>query len=1534
MYCIKLMLSFLTDKEMELVKIRLGNNLKEQLDSQNVPKKVNTSKFYNEFYKSLVPKMRNILKELTKNNNFSEEKINAAIKLYYKIHKNLFVSDDLVYNRVKIGKYLLSKKKEYHNKTIDIESFIFLDSLNMIWDINKFNLINSLKYLTNIKSELLSTLNKIVNNYDESSIAHLLVFLYKNKLNNYTFLNCLYDASVICPILNKKLTDEEYKISILYFNNIDLNIILNAFNITKEEFNNIRKKSLDIIVNNSRLLKINLINKSLKNIKPISIEKTKDQNLKIDNFKPINKKVTKSVQPEKIENKNLNLGNTPQINHNVKSSKKSGPKLKSIYERLSEYPREKVDEVLDKLSQYDKELLKINYGEDLEHPKRNSNCSKYQKNKLNNILIPKMKEALENPENIDSILAQKSGTKLKSIYERLSEYPREKVDEVLDKLSSKDKELIKMSYGEDLDNPKRNPNFSQYQRNKLNIILIPKMKEALENPENIENIFAKKSGTKLKSIYERLSEYPREKVDEVLDKLPSEDEELIKMSYGEDLDHPKRSKEFNALYSTKLNNILIPKMKEALENPENIDNIFARKKRNKKLKSIYERFSEYSREQVDEVLDKLPQKDEELIKMGYGEDLDHPKRDPNFSQYQKNKLNNILIPKMREALENPKNIENIFAKKGGLKLKSIYERFSEYSREQVDEVLDKLPSEDKELIKICYGEDLDHPKRGEKFNHCNKNKLNNILIPKMREALENPKNIDNIFVRRKSGPKLKSIYERFSEYSREQVDEVLDKLSPKDEELIKICYGEDLDHPKRSKKFENFHSYRINNILIPKIKEALENPENIDNIFTQESYEKLKSIYERLSEYSREQVDEVLDKLPSYDKELIKLCYGEDLDHPKRDLSFKRYHKNKLNNILIPKMKEALENPENIDNILTKKGGPKLKNIYERLSKYPREKVDEVLDKLPPKDKKIIKMCYGEDLEHPKRDPNFSIYHKNKLNSTIIPQMREALENPENIDNIFAQKNGSKLKSIYERFSEYSREQVDEVLDKLPSYDKELIKLCYGEDLDHPKRSKEFKVNHSSKLNRILIPQMREAIENPENIDNIFTQKTGPKLKSIYERLSEYPREKVDEVLDKLSSNDKKLIKLCYGENLDHPKRSENFVISNSVNLNISILPKIRKALEDPKNIDNILAPKKCGPKLKSIYERFSEYSREQIDEVLDKLPPKDEELIKICYGEDLDHPKRNPSFSRYHKTKLNNNLIPQMKEALENPKNIDNIFAQKSGTKLKSIYERLSKYPREQIDEVLDKLPPKDEELIKICYGEDLDNPKRSKEFEKIHSYRINNILLPKLRKILEDPENIDSILTKKGGPKLKSIYERLSEYPREKVDEVLDKLPPKDKEIIKICYGENLDHPIRDPSFSLYHKNKLNNILIPKIKKNLENKNKINYEYKLSPNSTDIKLKNIIIENDLKLNNFGILLTGELNNDELLIALLKFGVNISIKDIANYLNIKEMDVKKIIKKVLIIYKKNINQYIDNIVKDIENNKEPFDESNIHLLK
>ena len=642
------MLSLLTNKEMDLIKIRFGNNLKEQLDSQNVSKKVNTSKFYNEFYKSLVPKMKSILKELSQNNNLSDKNIHDAIKSYYRIHKNLFVSDDLVYNRVKVGEYLSSKRKDYYNKTIDINSFIFLDSLNMIWDLKKYTLIDSLKYLKNIKTELLSTLNKIVNNYGERSIAHLLVFLYKNKLNNYTFLNCLYDASVICPILSKKLTDEEYKISILYFNNIALDIILNAFNITKEEFNSIRKKSLDIIVNNSRLLKINLFNKSLGNIKQVSIERPKDQDLKINSFKPINKKVTKTVQTGKIENKNLNSDNSKYISHNIKSSKKSGPKIKSIYERLSEYPRERVDEVLDKLSSNDKELIKICYGEDLDYPKRDSNCSQYQTNKLNSILIPKMKEALENPKNMNNILNKSNGPKLKSIYERLSEYPREKVDEVLDKLSLKDKKLIRICYGEDLDQPKRSKEFSTLYSNRLNNVLIPKMRKALENPKNMNNILTqKKDEKKLKSIYERLSEYPREKVDEVLDKLSLKDKKLIRICYGEDLDQPKRSKEFSTLYSNRLNSILIPKMKKALKNPENIDNILTQKKGGPKLKSMYERFSEYPRKKVDEVLDKLSPKDEELIKICYGEDLDYPKRDPNCSQYQINKLNSILIPKMK-----------------------------------------------------------------------------------------------------------------------------------------------------------------------------------------------------------------------------------------------------------------------------------------------------------------------------------------------------------------------------------------------------------------------------------------------------------------------------------------------------------------------------------------------------------------------------------------------------------------------------------------------------------------------------------------------------------------------------------------------------------------------------------------------------------------------------------------------------------------------------------------------------------------------
>ena len=60
------------------------------------------------------------------------------------------------------------------------------------------------------------------------------------------------------------------------------------------------------------------------------------------------------------------------------------------------------------------------------------------------------------------------------------------------------------------------------------------------------------------------------------------------------------------------------------------------------------------------------------------------------------------------------------------KVQTIYEYFSEYSKEMIDKVISNLSTEEKELLTIRYGEDLHNPCPKEEWNN-NKN-LNQLLL--------------------------------------------------------------------------------------------------------------------------------------------------------------------------------------------------------------------------------------------------------------------------------------------------------------------------------------------------------------------------------------------------------------------------------------------------------------------------------------------------------------------------------------------------------------------------------------------------------------------------------------------------------------------------------------------------------------------------------------------------------------------------------------------------------------------------------------
>ncbi|MDD6879334.1 MAG: sigma-70 family RNA polymerase sigma factor [bacterium] len=79
-------------------------------------------------------------------------------------------------------------------------------------------------------------------------------------------------------------------------------------------------------------------------------------------------------------------------------------------------------------------------------------------------------------------------------------------------------------------------------------------------------------------------------------------------------------------------------------------------------------------------------------------------------------------------------------KEGGKKmskLQTIYEYFSSYTKEQVDAMLEKLTEEERMLITLRYGEDLNNP-TPIKLSREQINKFYGVLIPKMRRLLSNP----------------------------------------------------------------------------------------------------------------------------------------------------------------------------------------------------------------------------------------------------------------------------------------------------------------------------------------------------------------------------------------------------------------------------------------------------------------------------------------------------------------------------------------------------------------------------------------------------------------------------------------------------------------------------------------------------------------------------------------------------------------------------------------------------------------------------
>ena len=593
-----------------------------------------------------------------------------------------------------------------------------------------------------------------------------------------------------------------------------------------------------------------------------------------------------------------------------------------------------------------------------------------------------------------------------------------------------------------------------------------------------------------------------------------------------------------------------------------------------------------------------------------------------------------------------------------------------------------------------------------------------------------------------------------------------------------------------------------------------------------------------------------------------------------------------------------------------------------------------------------------------------------------------------------------KIKTIYDHFEDYSKEQIDTVLENLSEVEKELIVARYGENLNNPVPG-ELNMKQSQKFYR-LIPKIRKILNSQnsaskketkevesENIlsnqetanltksslkdksvikeeKRVDTQKKQPlKIKSFYEYFNDYSKEQINIILKNLSEKEKSLIITMYGKDLSNPVPAR-LSYEQTIDFCKVLIPKIRDLL-DNQNI-NIKSKK-----IRSIYEYFKDYPKEQIDTVLENLSEEEKELIVARYGDDLN----NPVSGKLNKEQINkfyNILIPKIRRLLAGPN--------KRSQKRKTIYEYFNGYSKEQIDTVLENLSKEDQALLRGRYGDDLNNPVPSKLNKKQLNKFYNNLIL-KINKLLasqsstiktkenilnneesnnstksflkeendnnEKGERID--MTKRTTKKIRSIYEYFDSYSKEQIDNVLKNLTKEEQALLRARYGEDLNNPVPG-KLSLTQQQKFYSGLIAKIRRRLSKQNtevrknneKIKPEEKAvventaeNCNKQDITNKeNVPIKQDIKVMSeddytemLELLRTpifeqtiNTLSIKESAIVALKLGYIdgkcFSDEYIAEFLKIEKTEIKEITKKVLLLYKENLNKFVDHAIETV----------------
>ena len=350
------------------------------------------------------------------------------------------------------------------------------------------------------------------------------------------------------------------------------------------------------------------------------------------------------------------------------------------------------------------------------------------------------------------------------------------------------------------------------------------------------------------------------------------------------------------------------------------------------------------------------------------------------------------------------------------------------------------------------------------------------------------------------------------------------------------------------------------------------------------------------------------------------------------------------------------------------------RNLYEIFSDYDKDKVYSLVNKLNEEElntlRKECSFVNGEIKEE------LSDFEKRKNYYTLCKINKALLNNKSDFKREYSF-NIKNYKGLFNQVNE-DKSLVLEAIELLSEYERELLKLKYGEDY--------------STINLV-------DAKITDEINGRIIRKIKRKIKDLKQSKKVKITDLIDEDIDiirlkvNFSRNEtKEKVYSVFGEDLT----KEVTLVGNKVALKQVVIKAI-------KNIDIDYSRSKTLSETLCKYKEESESNEDflsRISTVINKvLNENEKDLLKRKYGTNLDETVRGKDLTREEKYLIDHSIVYKIKNGLKKSKSIDKIY-------YKSLDSIFIKEELELIKEYISKLSKEEQTLLKIKYGEDFMNP------------------------------------------------------------------------------------------------------------------------------------------------------------------------------------------------------------------------------------